>query len=165
MACVLKPLLLTSDTSTNIWTTCTNYIFRLDEPFHCQRRIWSNEENFLTLSCPIKSKGLTIQIKALDEYLLIVMAILLLSKGDTFYAKFAGRAAIIGRIWNQPVADRCVQACPDQTVGVSLLATRDYSSIKRKQLNRRWQTWLSELLQESSSLEIHHLHTDNFSNK
>ena len=45
--------------------------------FHCQKLIWLNQENFLILS-PTKPKGVTIQLKALDEYFLIVVFTLLL---------------------------------------------------------------------------------------
>ena len=48
------------------------------EPFHFQRGLWLNQENFQILSCQTKPKGVTIQMKALSEH--ILMALLVLSK-------------------------------------------------------------------------------------
>ena len=52
--------------------------------FHCQRQISLNQENFQILNCPTKFKSVTTQMKALNEYFLIVLFILLLNKVHVF---------------------------------------------------------------------------------
>ena len=46
------------------------------EPFHCKRRIRPKVGNFQNLS-QTKPKGVTTQMKALDEYILIVLSVVI----------------------------------------------------------------------------------------
>ena len=56
------------------------------EPFHCKRRIRPKVGNFQNLS-QTKPKGVTTQMKALDEYILIILSVLSL-KINIFFLHF-----------------------------------------------------------------------------
>ena len=52
-------------------------LVKLVKPFHCQRRTWLNLEN---VQIQTKPKGVTTQMKALSEYILMVLFVLSLKR-------------------------------------------------------------------------------------
>ena len=74
------PNKITNPTWKKMATANSHKLNFTNKPFNCQRWNWPNQENSYILNRPTKSKGVTTQIKALDECFLMVVFTLLLNE-------------------------------------------------------------------------------------
>ena len=78
--------------------------------------IWLNQENFSILKCPTKPKGVTNQMKALDEYFLMVTSVHVVAEQSSCFCKLYmfhwteknGSERVIGRVRTINTNKSCV---------------------------------------------------------